>query len=1168
MQRKEKFGIRKIGAGVCSVLLSLAFLGGQLLAEEVPTSSETQSAEEAVLIDETEMGITESSIENTSVENENLIQNGGFDETVDATGNWSKQAAVAWENPWIPATVDKANGSVSVEEGRLYIHATATYRTAVAQTVSIDSNKKYVLEFDVETVDVKGSGVRARVRGLDDAGKEVSKNFLYTDYVKGTTSTRSQQILSLPQGATKIKVELFFENSTGEARIDNVSLREYIKPEEPKAEDMLPSPETGIIQIATNKAYLPIREDLRYEIVNPAIARLDNHIIYPLAAGTTEIIVYEGEEKKSTFVLEISPATDTVFRQIRENWESISLSNQSFNPADAHMKKFLGTLETGVADSLEKWIEPSASELSLFRDIDFNSSSHLTTAYRRLEQMAQVFENPHSRYYHDRQLLDKIRKGMAWLYDKVYNEQKEIKGNWWDYEIGTPRAIVDILIYLHPYFDQEEIVKYTAPISKFVPNVSMIRSTTPNPTPAVGGNQTDLSKVSILEGALREDKKRIQDGVRGLTTIMKFVEKGEGFYEDGSFIDHTNVAYTGAYGNVLIDGFSQLLPVIQSTEFALDSGSISILYDWIDRSFVPILVKGELMDMTRGRSISRANGEAHVQAVEILRSLARLAEASNDEKKIMLQSIVKGHLQSDTFYSAYNNLKSYKDIELLNHILSNPSIPTPEQTDRILAFNNMDKFVYKNAQSDYALGISMYSSRTQNYEDMNNENRHGWYTADGMVYLYNGDLGHYSQHYWPTVNPYRLPGTTVVNEEREDGSGEVTLKSAFVGATQLDQRYATVAMDFNNWNDSLFARKSWFVLGDKIVFLGTDIHHSSEAGAVTTIENRKLVQGQDYIYYINGQPVDLSSEIITDNTSSFYMTNGDQKQSIGYVFLDGLSTHAQVEERTGKWSDINYGQPSTVVQNHFVSLWHEQPKENSRYAYVMIPNKSMEEVERLGKTISLLQQEKDLQVVYDTEEQVWGVVKYQDGDYSLNDDVTLTKAGLYTVKKTQGDYVVSYYNPETKSMDQPVSSNSSNATVSLEAAGTAATPSSIWRIRLSNEIKPPQTTSTTATTTVTERKSTTEDSVPTTTLPITSITEETSKERPSTSPALSSITSQLPSGKNSQPNAPSTSGQQSSRKKLPQTGEKESGFNSVVGIIALMTILFFRKRGLDVAADD
>lgn len=1166
MQKKEKFGIRKIGIGVCSILISLTFLGGQSLAEEVTSTSETQvmeEIEEVVQINETELAVTELASEQTSIENENLIQNGSFDEAENATGNWSNLAALAWENPWIPTTTNKANGSVGVDGGRLYIHATGTFRTAVAQAVAIDANKKYVLEYDVETANVVGNGVRARVRGLDDAGKEVSKDFFYTDYVKGTSSTHIQQILNIPQGASNVKVELFFENSTGEAWIDNVSLKEYIKPEEPKIEDSIPEPETGTIQIAANKAYLPIREDLRYEIINPAIARLENQIIYPLAAGTTEVAVYEGEEKRSTFILEVSPVTDTVFRQLRENWEGISLSNQSYNPADNHMKTFLGTLEVGVADSLTKWVEPSASELSLFNDIDFNSSSHLTTAYRRLEQMAQVFENSHSTYYHDRQLLNKIKKGMAWLYDRVYNEQKEIKGNWWDYEIGAPRAIVNILIYLHPYFGQEEINKYTAPISKFVPNVSMIRSTTPDATPAVGGNQTDLSKVAILEGALREDGQRVRDGVQGLTTIMKFVDKGEGFYEDGSFIDHTNVAYTGAYGNVLMDGFSQLLPVIQSTEFALDSKTISILYDWIERSFVPILVKGELMDMTRGRSISRANGEAHVQAVEILRSLARLAEASSEEKKMELQSIVKGHLQADNFYSAFNNLKSYRDIELLNQILSNANIPAPEQKDRISAFNNMDKFVYKNAQSDYTLGISMYSSRTQNYEDMNNENRRGWYTSDGMVYLYNGDLGHYSQHYWPTVNPYRLPGTTVVNEEREDGSGEVTLKSAFVGATQLDNRYATVAMDFNNWNDSLFAQKSWFVLGDKIVFLGTDVHHSSDKGAVTTIENRKLAQGQDYTYYINGQAVDLSTELTTDKTESFYMTNGDSQQSIGYVFLNGLNTHAQVEERTGKWSDINYNQPSTEVQNRFVTLWHDHPKESSQYAYVMIPNKSMEEVQRLGKTISVLKQEKDLQVVYDAEEKVWGVVKYQDGDYQLNDDVTLTKAGLYTIKKTDGEYVVSYYNPETKSTDQPVSSTSSKVMVSSVESGTAVTPSStssIWRIRVQNEAKPSQTSSTTETTVTSETTSRTE----TTSSSATSMTEETIKERATTTSIISSeATTQLSGGKTPLSSHQRTGSQQTLSKKLPQTGEKSGRIISVVGMLGLITSLMFKKRRLE-----
>ncbi len=48
---------------------------------------------------------------------------------------------------------------------------------------------------------------------------------------------------------------------------------------------------------------------------------------------------------------------------------------------------------------------------------------------------------------------------------------------------------------------------------------------------------------------------------------------------------------------------------------------------------MPILVRGELMDMTRGRSISRATGESHVQAMEILRSLVRIAESAQPEQK-------------------------------------------------------------------------------------------------------------------------------------------------------------------------------------------------------------------------------------------------------------------------------------------------------------------------------------------------------------------------------------------------------------------------------------------------------------------------------------------------------------------------------------------------------
>lgn len=54
---------------------------------------------------------------------------------------------------------------------------------------------------------------------------------------------------------------------------------------------------------------------------------------------------------------------------------------------------------------------------------------------------------------------------------------------------------------------------------------------------------------------------------------------------------------------------------------------------------------------------------------------------------------------------------------------------------------------------------------------MNKENAKGWYTSDGVSYLYNDDLSHFSDDYWATVDPYKLTGITENSEIREKGSG-------------------------------------------------------------------------------------------------------------------------------------------------------------------------------------------------------------------------------------------------------------------------------------------------------------------------------------------------------------------------------------------------------------
>src|SRR5699024_5439503 len=258
-----------------------------------------------------------------------------------------------------------------------------------------------------------------------------------------------------------------------------------------------------------------------------------------------------------------------------------------------------------------------------------------------------------------------------------------------------------------------------------------------------------------------------------------------------------------------------------------------------------------------------ATAESHAAAIEALRGIVRIAQASDETQKRHLLSAVKGRIAEDTFYIPYQNLKSYTDILLFEKLLNDENIPAVKPETFLHSFHNMDKFVYNNAENNFAIAISMYSDRTQNYEDMNNENRHGWYTSDGMVYLYNNDLTHYSEGYWPTVDPYKMPGTTELVTAREDGSGMVNLPSSFVGASKFDEKNAAVAMDFTNYNEELSARKAWFIFGDKIVMLTTNIQNKSSDASLTTIENRKLVADKNTKIYINGE--EISADKVTND---------------------------------------------------------------------------------------------------------------------------------------------------------------------------------------------------------------------------------------------------------------------------------------------------------------
>jgi hyaluronate lyase len=109
-------------------------------------------------------------------------------------------------------------------------------------------------------------------------------------------------------------------------------------------------------------------------------------------------------------------------------------------------------------------------------------------------------------------------------------------------------------------------------------------------------------------------------------------------------------------------------------------------------------------------------------------------------------------------------------------------------------FPAMDRVVA--IRSNFTFAISMSSSRIANYESINNGNLHGWFTGDGMTYLYLGNLEtQFSGDFWPTVDPYHLPGTTVETTSRANAAGEAaTTDQNWVGGAQVKNVYGVAGM--------------------------------------------------------------------------------------------------------------------------------------------------------------------------------------------------------------------------------------------------------------------------------------------------------------------------------------------------------------------------------------
>lgn len=786
----------------------------------------------------------------------------------------------------------------------------------------------------------------------------------------------------------------------------------------------------------------------------------------------TGVITLNGGEFRSIDKHQIAVADTNVqtpdYEKLRNTWLDVNYGYDKYDEKNDAMKKKFEATEN-EAEKLLKEMKTESGRTYLWdsaKDLD-NKSADMTRTYRNIEKIAEAMKHKDTKL-NTPDNKNKVKDALEWLHKNAYGKepvkkleelktnfsksapQKNTNLNWWDYEIGTPRALTNTLILLNDQFSNEEKKKYTAPIKTFAPDSDKILSSVGQPEQAKGGNLVDIAKVKLLESIIEEDKDMTKNSIDSFNKVFTYVQSNatgkerNGFYKDGSYIDHQDVPYTGAYGVVLLEGISQMMPMIKETPFNDSNQNDTTLKSWIDDGFMPLIYKSEMMDLSRGRAISRENETSHSASATVMKSLLRLSDAMDDSTKAKYKKIVKTSVKSDSTYKQNDYLSSYSDISKMKSLMEDSTISTNGLTQQLKIYNDMDRVTYHNKDLDFAFGLSMTSKNVARYESINNENLKGWHTGAGMSYLYNSDVKHYRDNFWATADMKRLAGTTTLDNEepKENKKSDKT----FVGGTKFDDQHASIGMDFENQDKTLTAKKSYFILNDKIVFLGTGIKSTdSSKNPVTTIENRKA---NGYTMY-NDDTQTTNSD--NQETNSVFLESTDAKKNIGYHFLNKSKITVKKESHTGKWSDINKSQKDTQKTDEYYEVTQKHSDKDDKYGYVLYPGITKDNFKSKASQVTIIQQEDDFHVVKDNES-VWAGVNYSNSTQTFdinNTKVEVKAKGMFILKKKDDNtYECSFYNPESTNSVSDIESKISMTGYSITNKNTSTTNESSVRFEL------------------------------------------------------------------------------------------------------------------------
>ncbi|MFG3259003.1 polysaccharide lyase family 8 super-sandwich domain-containing protein [Streptomyces sp. NPDC048172] len=645
-----------------------------------------------------------------------------------------------------------------------------------------------------------------------------------------------------------------------------------------------------------------------------------------------------------------------------------------------------------------------AGENELFKGLPLGTDdANLNTTYKQLYEIALATRTPGGGLDGDAATQRRVVEAFARLHDRWYGDQdKGYYGNWFNWEIGISTSATANLLLLTERMAEERpalLRTYIASMDAYLRN-GKDGDVDLDSRFHTGANLADITTNRLLQGALlggadgeARVRKALEDQLTVYATIDPYDLKHgvtDGYYADGSFVQHHSVAYTGSYGKGLLTRSVQTLKYLDGTGFADTSALVPVIHRWVTEGFAPVIFEGWMMEIVKGRAVSRTTG-GYADTGAVSEAVTDLSDYATGDRAAALKSYVK-HLHAAA-RPAPDPARFVSPLTVVRYaaILADGAVPAADLNPdrRCTAFNAMDKTVHR--RPGWAFALSRSSDRISKYEYMSGENLMPWFQGDGAHHLYlagQDQTEAFGADHYVTVSPYGLAGVTAPVERRQtipelygkpyydnpDHPLHFTASSesqnTYVyfprgthphsGGAVLDA-YGAAALvqsddvpyahrerlpdDFTVYRNAT-ATKSWFLLDDEIVVLAADVGDPAGRPVTTTVDARAAAPGDEI--RLSGARADGGPWTGTGTARLRWLRWADATRhtAVGYVFLRGPGPEGapppvtvSLESVTRSRRTVRTANPDTAATRRvFGATFHQKANARPRsLAYALVP---------------------------------------------------------------------------------------------------------------------------------------------------------------------------------------------------------------------------------------